>query len=142
MMVRKHRPNADIGLGYLLENFMANLKVVKPHQNRIDPDLFQKRIHAEAERRSAFVRGMGGSLVGYCDGYADGFEQAAQWLLGQLSDPLAVEYRPASGMSFSKEYYKGRSKERRRILEWFERIAVKTEVPQTEAAQPPSTSHT
>lgn len=95
----------------------------------VDPKHFQKRATVEAERRTAFVRGMGGALVGYCDGYADGFEQAIQWLFGNLPNPLTADYRPGAGMSFSKEYYESRPKERKSILEWFEKITVKVKDP-------------
>ena len=65
------------------------------------------------------MRGMGGSMSGYCDGYADGFEHAVAWLLGKACDPLALEYRPDSGMKHSKDYYKHNPKERARIMESF-----------------------
>jgi hypothetical protein len=76
----------------------------------------------EAERRAKFVRGLGGSVSGYCDGYRDGFEHGVAWLLGDARDPLALEYRPASGMNLSKDFYKHNSKERARILEWFRQL--------------------
>lgn len=80
------------------------------------------RARAEAERRAKFVRGMGSALVGYSDGYADGFEHAVAWLLGETCDPLTIEYRPDSGMKFSKDYYRYRPKERARMLEIFEKM--------------------
>ena len=83
----------------------------------------QMRARVEAERRARFVRGMGGSLVGYFDGYADGFEHAVAWMFEKLGDPLAVEYRPDSGMNAVKNYYKNYPKERRRALKGFEKAS-------------------
>jgi hypothetical protein len=76
----------------------------------------------EAKRRAKFVRGMGGSMSGYCDGYADGFEHAIAWLRGEASDPLALEYRPDSGMKHSKSYFRNNPKERARALQWFSQL--------------------
>ena len=88
---------------------------------QIDPKrLAKERVRAEAERRGNFVRGMGSSLVGYGDGYKDGFEQAIAWVLGQLSDPLTADYRPNAGMDFIKRYCECRPKDRKSILEKFE----------------------
>jgi hypothetical protein len=84
--------------------------------------------HAEAERRAKFVRGMGSAVIGYCDGYADGFEHAVAWLMGQACDPLSMEYRPGSGMSYVKSFYKNNPKERVRILKWFEELSSAPEV--------------
>ena len=88
-----------------------------------DPSI-QTLAHAEAEKRAKFVRGMGSSLVGYCDGYADGFEHAVMWLLGEMPNPLVLEYRPASGMGYLKDYYKYRPQERTRILKLFEEMGA------------------
>jgi hypothetical protein len=85
------------------------------------PRADQSRSRAEAQRRAAFVRGMGGSVCGYSDGYMDGFEYAIEWLLGEATtDLFALTYRPDAGMDFSKRYYASRPKERKRILELFE----------------------
>jgi hypothetical protein len=94
------------------------------NKNQTQKPSSQASVRAEAERRAKFVRNMGGSVSGYCDGYADGFEHAVAWLQGQACDPLAVEYRPDSGMGHSKDYYKYRPKERAQILEWFEKMAA------------------
>jgi hypothetical protein len=76
----------------------------------------------EAKRRSSFVRGIGSPVAGYGDGYADGFEHAMKWLLGELSDLFAADYRPDAGMDFAKTYYIRRPKDRKATLERFEKM--------------------
>jgi hypothetical protein len=111
-----------------LTNFQK--KSVELTSPRIDPERLEKaRICAEAQRRATFVREMGGSVSGYCDGYTDGFEHAIQWLLGQLSDPLTVEYRPSAGMNFAKDRYRHDRKERKKLIEWFEKIETTVKSP-------------
>ena len=94
-------------------------KLLKPKT-----ELGSDEVRAEALRRAAFIRGMGGSLVGYGDGYADGFEHAIQWLLGDATDPLTLDYRPDAGMEFTKRYYACRPKERKRVLESFRKTSA------------------
>ena len=93
--------------------------------SNINSERFRKeRVSAEAACRASFVRGTGSSLAGYCDGYADGFEHAIQWLRDQTNDPLTVDYRNGAGMSFAKEHYKRHPKDRIKILEWFTKIVT------------------
>ena len=79
------------------------------------------RSSIEAERRASFVTGMGGSVCGYADGYQDGFEHAIQWLLDENPCLLDLDYRPSAGMDFSKKYYGLRLKERKELLDRFEK---------------------
>jgi hypothetical protein len=96
------------------------------HCPTIDPKRLQKeRVHVEAARRAAFVRGMGGSLTGYCEGYRDGFEHAIQWLLDPSVDPLALDYRSDSGMKSVKQYHSCNPVEKAKVLEWFQKIVIK-----------------
>ena len=83
--------------------------------------LKENRVKAEAEKRARFVRGIGNAVCGYSDGFKDGFEQAVQWLLGELPGPLEASYRPDAGMEYSKTYYSCHPTERKKILEWFEK---------------------
>jgi hypothetical protein len=96
----------------------------QPGVNQVRLKLKREQYSFEAKRRSSFVRGIGSPVAGYVDGYADGFEHAMKWLLGEISDPFAADYRPDAGMAFAKTYYICRPKDRKATLEQFEKMGA------------------
>lgn len=89
----------------------------------VDPtQLSESGVRLEAERRAKFVRSFGHTMVGYSDGYADGFEHAIKWLLynvSALDELLDLKYRPDAGMEFTKKHYERYPEDKNKALERF-----------------------